>query len=113
VLAEVFVMTAPLLCFYNAVMNSYKMVYVKSLDYVMHDWKNIKEDADKKNQIFAFLLYSAQSEGILEYVKKYSEDICALAGRSCKIFMIVHPPEGYKIHNRKWFEKFNHGTDAR
>lgn len=78
----------------------------------MQNWDNIKKDADKNNQIFAFLLYNAQSGGILEYVKNYSQDICAIAGTSCKIFMIAHPPKGFVTDKSNWFAEYNHGTDA-
>jgi hypothetical protein len=89
-------------------------MYVRSLRQLMKSWNKIKEDADKKNQIFAFLLYSTSEEKIYEYVKNYSTDICGMADTtSCKIFMIAHPPKKYRANKsyQKWVEKLNRGHD--
>lgn len=89
-------------------------VYVKSLSQLMESWDKIQADADEKKQIFAFLLYYTSQKNINYYVFNYSYEIGEMAGRSCKIFMIAHPPKEYLSDERyqHWVEEFHGGPQA-
>jgi|SRR5215211_1735848 len=89
-------------------------VYVKSLSQLLESWDKIEADADEKKQIFAFLLYHTSQENINNYVFNYSYEIGEMAGRSCKLFMIAHPPKEYlgDARYQQWVEEFHGGPQA-